>query len=100
MDLFARGAMNIRILLVAAGLVVAWLVGTAPLPAAENGEAQWIWYPEENLKKAPASTRYFRKIFEAPDELESASVAITCDDEYILYLNGQKVAEGSNWKVL
>lgn len=92
---------NRILLLLAAGLVCGGL-GTllAPVRAADNGEAQWIWFPEEDVKKAPAATRYFRKLFDAPDELESASVAITCDDEYILYVNGQKVAKGSSWKVL
>lgn len=59
-------------------------------PFSMNG-CRMIWFPEDN---PPAETRYFRRVFELPaeDGIKSASMLVTCDDQFVLFLNGTKVA--------
>ena len=69
---------------------------TKPLetsPAANLRNAWWIWYPEGNPREdAPVGMRYFRRRFNVKDApLLEASVAITADDRFTLYVNGHKV---------
>ncbi len=68
-------------------------------PAAAGREAEWIWSPAYEKELAPAGTCYFRKSFYmgAP---EHGVVQIACDDGYELYVNGQHVGGGKNWKLL
>ena len=65
----------------------------------EAGKAQWIWAPLPNKDKTPLGACYFRKVFDASNP-ETASVQITCDDRYELYVNGRRVGTSNNWKVL
>ena len=83
-------------------LFSAILLGTihGPLAArvASAQEAQWIWSPEQT-GNIPAGTCYFRKTFTMtnpgsrrnPDHLRR---------RYELFVNGQHVGKGENWKVL
>src|SRR6266568_1405495 len=73
----------------------AW-IGAHDTPAAPslNG-ANWIWYPEgDPANSAPAGTRYFRRAFDLPagDQISKASFALTADDGFTLYVNGQQLA--------
>ena len=59
--------------------------------------AKWIWCPEQGVdltKSAPAGDRYFRcRVIVTGDEKPSrASILITVDDEYTLYINGHEIA--------
>lgn len=55
--------------------------------------AHWIWSPgtDEEL------VRWFRKTFEVPGAIREAKLAVTCDNTYELYLNGQRVAGDGDW---
>jgi len=64
------------------------------------GGAQWIWFPEGNpAASAPVCSRYFRRVFELPanEASRAATIVITADDQFDLYLNGQKAGEGKGW---
>ncbi len=61
---------------------------------------QWIWFPEGNpAVDAPVAKRRFRKTFtiDDPAALTSASLGITADDRFVAYINGQRIAENSDW---
>lgn len=80
-------------------LTLLWVLHPLPLFAVDSGEAQWIWYPEDDLTNIPAASRYFRKTFELQNP-ESGQIEITCDNSYELYVNGRKVGVGNNWQEL
>jgi alpha-L-rhamnosidase len=64
------------------------------------GGAQWVWFPEGNpAQSAPVATRYFRRVFELPanETLQSAIMEVTADDQFDLFVNGQKAGAGSGW---
>ena len=98
----------------AASLVFIGLVCLPGLAAAEPkerpkgpksaAEAQWIWFDEGNpAVEAPAETRYFRRVFtvdQAADRpIDAASLDITADNGYTVWLNGAEVGKGSDWMV-
>ncbi|NLH40417.1 MAG: family 78 glycoside hydrolase catalytic domain [Planctomycetes bacterium] len=63
--------------------------------------ASWIWQAGENGRNAaPAATRYFRKEFTVPAdrELVSAICAVSVDNAFTLFVNGQKAADGNSFK--
>jgi lysophospholipase L1-like esterase len=70
-----------------------------PFPAALAAEAQWIWSSADANKLAPPATSYFSKSFELA-EPESGLVEITCDNRYVLRLNGRLVGASNNWEQL
>ncbi len=61
-------------------------------------KANWIWFDEGNpLRSAPDETIYFRKTFEEGYELQEADIHITCDNEFVLFVNGKEVGRGTEW---
>ncbi|MGA2749521.1 MAG: family 78 glycoside hydrolase catalytic domain [Verrucomicrobiota bacterium] len=63
--------------------------------------AKWIWFPEGNpAVSAPVGTRYFRRVFELPanQAIRAATIAMTADNEFHLFVNGQEAGSGDNWK--
>jgi len=54
-----------------------------------QGNANWIWTQE--TKKDKDSTVFFRKKIEVPEKLQKATMIITADDQYVVYLNGKKI---------
>lgn len=58
-------------------------------------EAQWIWSPEHPRGQATEGDCYFRKSI-VLGGVEEASVTLTADDEYELFVNGQRVAAGNS----
>ena len=63
--------------------------------------ASWIWYAgDPNPMSAPIGTRYFRRLVEIDSlkTLESATISITADNEYVLAVNGDlRVGTGSDY---
>ncbi len=75
--------------------------GTNP-PAAtatDSGEAQWIWAPGTDRDKIAPGIVYFRKTFDT-SAVDLAMCQITCDDKYDLYINGQLVGSGNDWRLV
>jgi hypothetical protein len=67
--------------------------------AQQATSLQWIWFNEGNpAKNAPAETRYFCKVFDVQRAVDEASLDITADDRFTVWLNGVKVGQGNNWK--
>lgn len=67
--------------------------------AAQDGKgAQWVWYNEGNpLADAPAATRFFRRIFEIKQPVKEASLDITADNAFTVWINGTEVGAGNEW---
>ncbi|REJ93706.1 MAG: heme-binding protein [Planctomycetota bacterium] len=57
-------------------------------------DARWIWAP---ARRGAANTCYFRKTFAVSGDA-TASVDITCDEAYELYVNGVRVGSDDNWE--
>ncbi len=68
--------------------------------------AKWIWCPEPGVdltKTAPAGDRYFRCWVDVPagETPSQAELTLTVDDQFTLYVNGEKVAhfaQRDGWK--
>jgi hypothetical protein len=63
--------------------------------------AGWIWTNEVVNTLAPAGPRAFRRKYTPPagQTATSATIIITADNEYDLYVNGVLVGSGNNWEV-
>ena len=58
--------------------------------------ATWIWYPEgEPASSAPAEARVFRRVVRIPAgrRVAKATVLMTADDGFTLYINGERVSQ-------
>lgn len=91
--------MNPRILL---GVIVICLANLCPNVSSQRtsaAEPQWIWSTADANKSAPPVTCYFSKSFKL-DEPESGQLEITCDNRYVLRLNGRLVGASNNWQQL
>ncbi len=74
-------------------------IGLLPTLAAAQ-EAEWIWSPDHSKDAVPLkAVCYFRRTIalRLPDK---ATLTIAADDEYVLYVNGKRLASGSNVKRL
>ncbi|RMF40072.1 MAG: heme-binding protein [Planctomycetota bacterium] len=63
--------------------------------SASAQEASWIWSPEHPRAAAPAGDCFFRKAFQV-GTVEEASITVTADDAYELYLNGRRLGAGNS----
>ncbi len=88
-------------------LVLASSLSCAQEPGLEFDGAKWIWHaptPGEAPNSFHASARYFRTEVSLPESpaLESIEVIITCDNLFVLYVNGRPVGESGTdnnaWK--
>ncbi|MGE0608547.1 MAG: DUF1549 domain-containing protein [Pirellulales bacterium] len=67
--------------------------------AARPLAAQWVWSTAEASAAAPAGeTITLRHKFNLPSAPTRAVAGLTCDNEYTLYCNGQRVAADGNWE--
>lgn len=75
------------------------------LPGPESAEPQkldasWIWLPEGTPEQsAPIGKRAFRKSFELDRAVESAAIVVAADNFYTVWVNGEEVGKGTNFKV-
>src|SRR5947207_68233 len=60
-------------------------------------EPQWIWISKEAATKAGAGEVGFRKAFNVEGAADSATITITADNAFDLFLNGRHVGSGDNW---
>ncbi|KAJ7643691.1 hypothetical protein FB45DRAFT_280047 [Roridomyces roridus] len=63
--------------------------------------ASWIWNPEPNLQTtAPIGNVAFLKTFATPSGKSaiSATIAVTADNNYTMWVNGQPIGSGDNWQ--
>ena len=70
-------------------------------PNEEKMPAQRIWHHEKDLTNTVLplpGKRYFRKVFQlSKKKIKHASILISVDDAYTLFINGKKVGEGDDW---
>src|SRR5207248_7862511 len=59
--------------------------------------ANWIWSPAFPKDNVPVGDVYFRKTFQI-NQAEFGQVHIACDNQYELYVNGQLVGRGADWR--
>lgn len=76
------------------------VVGVVLVSAGAFGEgAEWIWFPEGNpAEAAPEGTRYFRKTFEAQEDILGGWLWIAADNAYEVFVNGTSVGTGDAWE--
>ncbi len=80
-------------LLLALALAAAPSARTQPAPQARNPWlGQWIWLPGEPSPKNAYA--YFRKAFELEGPQKTASINITADSRYQVFVNGAFVGRG------
>lgn len=64
--------------------------------------ARRVWHEESSFDRVvlpKPGKRYFRKSFEIPKKsIQNAKVLISVDNAYKLYINGDKVSEGTDWR--
>ena len=65
----------------------------------ELGSAEWIWSPAHTRNEIPIGDCYFRKTFDL-SEPDVGEVQITADNEFELFVNGQPVGQGNDWRQL
>jgi hypothetical protein len=59
-------------------------------------KSRWIWNVPGANKSAPPGTVYFRKEFNLED-VTAGEVILSCDNRFVLYVNGTRVASGDEW---
>jgi putative heme-binding domain-containing protein len=80
-----------------------WLVSlvipfTAEIARAESG-VQWIWFGDgDAAASAPAGHRYFRRAFTVGRFADDATLDITADNAFTVWVNGVRVGAGEDWK--
>ena len=57
----------------------------------------WIWDQKKAASFAPLETIYLRKTFTLQSVPKTAPTIATCDNEFILYVNGQHAGDSKNW---
>lgn len=60
--------------------------------------AQWIWTNRGALTNAPHGTVYFRQHFELAELPEQAVAVVTCDNSFVLYVNGREALKSDNYQ--
>jgi len=77
----------------------AWCCAVSAGAADYWGNARWVWdNPAGATSSQTNDPRYFRKTFDVSAAPQAATVRITCDNAYTLYVNGEKVAQGAEWQ--
>jgi putative heme-binding domain-containing protein len=65
---------------------------------AESG-VQWIWSGDgDAITNAPAGDRYFRRAFSVGRFADEATLDITADSGFTVWVNGVKIGHGNDWK--
>jgi putative membrane-bound dehydrogenase-like protein len=78
------------------GLLV--FVCAVPASAQQSVDARWVWFNAgDPAMEAPAGEVWFRKEYLA-DEPSTGIAVVACDDEFVLWVNGQKVGQGNALK--
>lgn len=97
-----KGA-SVMALVALACLAVSLAHSPSSLTAQPITWVHWIWFNEGDPgQEAPAEMRYFRRVFtiNCPMQkpIHEASLDITADDEFTVWVNGVEVGKGDDWK--
>jgi hypothetical protein len=79
----------------------AWATWAEKQPA-DPPLGEWIWLEENAAADAPVGARVFRRSFELPADVRvnEASLGVTADDAFTLWLNGEKLGSQNDWRTL
>lgn len=69
------------------------------VPVVEKS-GHWIWTYEDTRTSPPGETAWFRKQITLSKKTEFATLIITCDNEYTVYINQKKVGADGNWATI
>ncbi len=62
------------------------------------GSARWVWdQADANQTPQTDDPRYLRRTFELSGKPGKAELWITADNEFTVYVNGQKIGHGTEW---
>lgn len=67
--------------------------------APKSLQAKWIWSRGDTSDAKAGEIVVFRKKFDLKSAPVQAVAAISCDNSYTLFLNGQRIHAGDNWEV-
>jgi hypothetical protein len=72
---------------------------TSESPLQPESPAKWIWSTSAANGAVPAANEAIslRKTFQLPAAPVSAAALVTCDNSFVLYLNGREVERGDAW---
>jgi len=74
-----------------------WIAPHSTQVVSDLSTSRWIWTNEGSIQGGmPAGARLFRYDFQAPAGLSAASLRLTVDDTWTLWINGQRVAQSGN----
>lgn len=60
----------------------------------------WIWSSDSTLQSAPDGSRYFRRTFDVQGVVKDASLEMTADNHFVVWINGKRVGAGDEWQQL
>jgi hypothetical protein len=60
--------------------------------------SKWVWAYADVAAAPAGETIVFRKQFELAETPQQVTAVITCDNSYVLHVNGQRVQAGDNWE--
>ncbi len=76
----------------------AWIGLDEPASTEHFGAGRWIWYPEGNpASSAPVGTRHFEKEFELDGAPERATLLVTADNAFEVFVNGEPAGSGDKF---
>ncbi len=82
-------------------LALAAFLALSPAAPAQPGTIQWVWFNEGDPRAdAPAATRYFRKTLTLDRAVDSATLDITADNAFTVWVNGTQVGTGDTWQTV
>ncbi|MEM7234067.1 MAG: DUF1549 domain-containing protein [Planctomycetota bacterium] len=67
-------------------------------PGKASPQGQWIWSHKGAAKSDPGGSIFLRKTFELSFRPDRANAILTCDDHFILWVNGHRVLENEDWR--
>ena len=95
--LFSRWTTDTKLLRSLRTAVVPMLIA-ACMGSLSSAEPQWIWGTEAANSEAIDGLCLFKKDFTLEKQPTSGILQITCDDQYVVRLNGRLVGVDENWK--
>ena len=72
------------------------IAGEAPL--VKGAEVAWIWSHAGAEKSDPGGRIFLRTVVDLPEKPTRAVAVMSCDNEFVLYVNGRKVAASDDWQ--
>lgn len=72
-----------------------------PAPKTESNDdiksAKWIWLYKDAAQAAPCESVYFRRIVNVEQDIASASILVTADNSFKLWVNAEIAGSGTNF---